>query len=208
MAKEKILVVDDDEEILFAMSAICEFKNWTPVTAGSIEEALEKFKSNNPDIILMDYHLPKISGIEGVKLLRNISSEVPIIVLTIEESQEVANKFFQAGASDFALKPIKAPDIISRINVHLRFKQSIKNSHKNLVTDYSKGINPETLEIVKNYFIDENKYLTIDTVSKGTGLAYQTVHRYIQYLLENNKIGTKCNYGKKGRPKQEYIWIA
>lgn len=208
MAKEKILVVDDDDEILFAMSAICEFKGWIPITAANIEEALEKFKLNNPDIILMDYHLPKVSGIEGVKLLRNISSEVPIIVLTIEENQEVANKFFKAGASDFALKPIKAPDIISRINVHLRFKQSMKISHKNLVTDYSKGINPETLEIVENYFIDENKYVTIDIVSKGTGLAYQTVHRYIQYLLENNKIETKCNYGKKGRPKQEYIWIS
>lgn len=208
MAKEKILVVDDDDEILFAMSAICEFKGWIPITAANIEEALEKFKLNNPDIILMDYHLPKVSGIEGVKLLRNISSEVPIIVLTIEENQEVANKFFESGASDFALKPIKAPDIISRINVHLKFKQSMKNLHKNLVTDYSKGINPETLEIVENYFVDENKYVTIDTVSKGTGLAYQTVHRYIQYLLENNKIETKCNYGKKGRPKQEYIWIA
>lgn len=208
MAKEKILVVDDDDEILFAMSAICEFKNWIPIIAESIDEALEKFKSHNPDIILMDYHLPKINGIEGVRLLREISADVPIIVLTIEENQEVANKFFKAGASDFALKPIKAPDIISRIDVHLRFKQSVKNLHKNFITDYSKGIKAETLEIVENYFMDENRYLTIDIVSKGTGLAYQTVHRYIQYLLENNKIDTKCNYGKKGRPKQEYIWIS
>ena len=53
-------------------------------------------------------------------MLRALSHTVPIIVFTIDESQEVADQFLQAGASDFALKPIKAPDIISRIKLHLR----------------------------------------------------------------------------------------
>ena len=66
------------------------------------------------------YHLPQVSGIRGVEMIRELDPDVPIIVFTIDESQEVAEQFMQAGASDFALKPIKAPDIISRIRLHIR----------------------------------------------------------------------------------------
>ena len=51
--------------------------------------------------------MPGINGVEGVQMLRALSHTVPIIVFTIDESQEVADQFLQAGASDFALKPIK-----------------------------------------------------------------------------------------------------
>ena len=61
-------------------------------------------------------------------MLRALSHTVPIIVFTIDESQEVADQFLQAGASDFALKPIKAPDIISRIKLHLRL---LEREHQN-----------------------------------------------------------------------------
>jgi two-component system response regulator DctR len=47
---------------------------------------------------------------------------LPILVLTVDERQELADQFLTAGATDFALKPIKAPDLISRINVHLRYR--------------------------------------------------------------------------------------
>ena len=78
--------------------------------AADVEEGLALFRKHQPDIVLIDYHLPRINGIEGVRMLRRLSPTVPILVFTIDENQEVANRFLEAGATDFALKPIKAPD--------------------------------------------------------------------------------------------------
>lgn len=200
---EKILVIDDDKEILFAISAICEYKNWIPITASNVIEGIEKYENKKPDIILMDYHLPVISGIEGVKRLRKIDKTTPIIVLTIEEDQKVADRFMEVGASDFALKPIKAPDIISRINVHIRLKKTIESSNKE-TDDYTKGISNETLEIIKNFMERENIYYSIDEISGQIDLAYQTVHRYLQHMENKKMVEISYKYGKVGRPQKLY----
>lgn len=112
----------------------------------------------------------------------------------------------KAGASDFALKPIKALDIIARINVHLRLKETIENVNKN-INDYSKGISIETLEKIQNYMSGLSGYISINNISKNTGLAYQTVHRYLQYMIEKGKVEVNQSYGKIGRPKQSYKFI-
>ena len=81
--------------------------------------------------------------IRYLKLLRKQSASVPIIVFTIDESQTVADTFLAAGASDFALKPIKAPDIVSRIRLHLRFAGQNRPEPA-----LSKGISGGTLDII------------------------------------------------------------
>lgn len=204
MTESKILIIDDDREILFAMSAICEYKNWKPITALSVKEGVKKFKTLDPDLILMDYHLPKVNGIQGVKRIREISQDVPIIVLTVEEDHKVADKFIEAGASDFALKPIKAPDIIARIKVHMKLKNTMEYLGKSR-HDVEKGISKKTLKLIKDFLSSQgNRYSTINEISQSTGLAYQTVHRYIQYLREQNKLHIQQIYGKVGRPKLKY----
>lgn len=202
----KILVIDDNKDILFAISAICEFQKWIPITALNAKEGIDKYKENSPDIVLIDYHMPIMNGMEAVKELRKISSNVPIVVLTVEEKQEIADAFMDAGASDFALKPIKAPDLIARINVHLRLKNNIA-SNKKAYKEYAKGISLGTLELIENYMKELNDYTSISAISKNTGLAYQTVHRYLQHLIDYDKVDVHQVYGKIGRPKQSYRWI-
>ncbi len=200
---KKILVIDDDREILFAMSAICEYQNWIPVTAKNVMEGLELVKKEEPDVILIDYYMPVINGMDGVKEIRKLDDQVPIIVLTVEENQKVANQFLKVGASDFALKPIKAPDIISRIKVHLRLKESIRAVNM-AFDDYTKGISPETLEIIEEYMRSSESYYSINNIANGTGLAYQTVHRYLQHMESKNKVEVSYKYGKVGRPQKRY----
>ncbi len=200
---KKILIIDDDKQILYAMSAICQYQNWIPITACNVKEGIKKYKDKKPDIILIDYHLPVISGIEGVKKLRKIDKDIPIIVLTVEEDQKVADKFIKVGASDFALKPIKAPDIISRINVHIRLKKSIEDSIRGF-DDYTKGISQETLEIIQRYMDEEDNYYSINNIAKATGLAYQTVHRYLQHMENEEIVEVSYKYGKVGRPQKRY----
>lgn len=200
----KILTIDDSKDILFAISAICEYENWEALTACHAMEGVNLFKNKGANLILVDYHMPKIDGIETVKLLRKINKSVPIIVLTVEEKSEIADRFIKAGADDFALKPIKALDLIWRIKAHLKMNR-VSNTIESTDIEFRKGISPETLDIILNYLNENKEYTTINKISQSTGLAYQTIHRYMQYLVDNNKVKVVLHYGKQGRPKNRYI---
>lgn len=202
---KKILIIDDNKDILFALSEILSFKNWEALTATNVEDGIDIFKDEAIDLVIIDYHMPVVNGMLGVKLLRSISSTVPIIVLTVEESQEIADAFIEAGASDFALKPIKAPDLLSRLTVHMKAKQEVKETSS--YKEYTKGISLTTLDIIESYMKSMNESMTISKISKETGLAYQTVHRYLYHLVSHDVVELEQDYGKIGRPKQHYKWI-
>ena len=72
-----ILVIDDDEQICFALGELFKFQGWKPYSAYDVESGLNEFKVRQPDIVLIDYHLPRINGVEGVKRLRRLSLDVP-----------------------------------------------------------------------------------------------------------------------------------
>lgn len=203
MGRTKVLAVDDSKDILFAITAICEYQGWEAISAKDAELGMELFRKHRPDIVLVDYHMPGINGVETVRMLRRIDRKVPIIVLTVEEKPEIAEEFMQAGASDYALKPIKALDLISRINVHLRLQQGY-GSNEETEEDMKKGISRDTLEIIYGYLNRQSKHVTIREISTETGLAYQTVHRYMQYLIDIGKADVKLDYGRQGRPQNRY----
>lgn len=200
----KILAIDDSKEILFAIAAICEYEGWEAITACNAIEGLRLLKDVGSDLVLMDYHMPNIDGIEAVKLFRNVNKTVPIIVLTVEERPEIADRFMAAGADDFALKPIKTLDLIWRIKTHLRISQE-NNTVSETEEITEKGISQETLDIILEYLNKTIEYRTIKKIAQNTGLAYQTVHRYMQYLIDKKKVRVKLYYGKKGRPQNRYI---
>lgn len=203
----KILMIDDDEQILFALGAVFQYQKWTAIPAADVPTGLELFRSEHPDLVFIDYHLPQINGIKGVQMIREIDPDVPIIVFTIDESQEVANRFIEAGASDFALKPIKVPDIISRISLHIRLMESNRRLQGRTKTHTAgapaKGIGTATLELIQGAF-QENEFLTVETIADRTGLAIQTTYRYLQHMAAQDLVEVSQNYGKAGRPKQKY----
>ncbi len=72
-----ILCIDDEEQICFALEALFRLQKWNVVTARSVEKGLIAFREFQPDIVLIDYHMPGINGVEGVKMLRQLSPTVP-----------------------------------------------------------------------------------------------------------------------------------
>lgn len=200
----KILIIDDSEDILFAISEFFKLKDWEVFTALNVEEALKFLNSRekNIDIIIIDYNLPYINGIMGVKLIRQINPTVPIIALTIEGEEKIAEKFFEVGANDFAIKPIKVLDLYSRVNVHL--KNSMKNK-EDFNLEYRKGINENTILLIEEKLKNIKEYITVEEVSEITGLAPKTTNRYMNYLVEIKKADMQIIYGKIGRPKNKYI---
>lgn len=194
-----ILCIDDEEDICFALKTLFRTQGWNTTTACDVNTGLKLFTQLRPTIVLIDYHMPGINGVEGVRMLRRLSAMVPIIVFTIDECQRVADEFLAAGASDFALKPIKAPDIISRVRLHLRLLEQ-----QNIDISFTKGISHGTLELILNYLSQCDSSVTANDISKNTGLAYQTVFRYLQHMTQQKLVDVESVYGKVGRPKQMY----
>ena len=210
--KNKILIIDDSKDIIFAVSEFFLMKDWEVYTALSMEEALKIVSTKELDIIIIDYHMPYINGVLGVKLIRQMNENVSIIALTIEGLENIAEEFFLAGADDFAINPIKVLDLYSRVNVHLNKKKTtesfpeISTAKKEKYGDYKKGISVNTISLIENKMKQINSYITIEEISEATGLASQTVNKYMNYLVEIEMVDLKIIYGKIGRPRNEYSW--
>lgn len=197
----KILCIDDNDEIRFTLGAIIETNDWIPILAKDVKEGIDFYKKYNPTLVIMDYHLPRENGIIGVKKIRNINKNIPIIVLTVANDKNVAKKFMEAGAVDFALKPIKALDLISRINLNLRLIDKMDKDQDNQFI--AKGISKNTLDLVLST-LETHEEINIEDIEVMTNLAYQTVSRYLQFLENEDLVEVSLSYGKIGRPKKYY----
>src|SRR6056297_80433 len=200
---KKILAVDDEKDILYTLEEISDVADFNIKTALSGEKALKILKKEKFSLIIVDYHMPDMSGLKLVKEIRKLDLEIPILVLTVDESIELANNSLELGATDFANKPIKTADLISRIKIHLETTNE-KNIDKYKDIKVPKGMSQSTLIIVLNYLESRDDYETIDEIAGGTGLAYQTVHRYLKFLSNNNYLKKELNYGTIGRPIHKY----
>lgn len=205
---KKIVIIDDEPDIQYTIKEICLYGGWDPIIATSGMQGYELCKTHNPNLVIVDYHMPDWDGLTTVKKIRQIDSAASILVLTVDERQEIAEKFIAAGANDFAIKPIKSPDLISRIKINLKIneiQQKYAKEKQQIFID--KGISPATLSVICDYLKEQQEGLTIDEITSGLDLAYQTVHRYIQYLIEEGKIETLPIYGQLGRPKNKYKYF-
>lgn len=205
MNVHKIVIIDDEPDILYTIKEICLHGGFEPFTASSGMQGYELCKVHQPNLAIVDYHMPGWDGLTTVKKIREFNAAVSILVLTVDETQEVAERFIAAGATDFAIKPIKSPDLISRIKVNLKINEvQQKYIKEKQYVFVDKGISPATLSIICDYLSQQKEGLTIEEITGELNLAYQTVHRYVQYLLEDKKLGIIPIYGQIGRPKNKY----
>ena len=186
MSKAKILVIDDDEDIVYTITEICSYAGYEVISANNGQKGYELYKKVMPDLVIVDFHMPGWDGMKTVRQLKMLDEAAAVLVLTVDERQEVSDRFIEVGASDFAIKPIKAPDLIARINVNLKIsaiQRAAKKAKENVFVD--KGISAATLSLIVGFLKDQKEELTMEEISSGVSLAYQTVHRYIQHMLED-----------------------
>ena len=109
--------------------------------------------------------MPDWDGLTTVKRIRQLDNAISILVLTVDERQEIAEKFIAAGATDFAVKPIRSPDLISRIKMNLRINEVQQKYIAEKKQVYiEKGISPETLSIICDYLKEHEAGLTLSLI--------------------------------------------
>ena len=119
MAQHKILLVDDDTDILEINRAFLESEGYEVVTATTIAQTMEKVQLHSFDCIVLDVMLPDGSAFELPPKIA-VYSGAPIIFLTAREQAEDKITGFQSGADDYITKPYSLPELALRINAHIR----------------------------------------------------------------------------------------
>jgi two-component system response regulator RegX3 len=113
-----VLVVDDEDSFVDALAIGLTREGFVVRVARDGAEALEQFDASNPDAVLLDVLLPKVSGLEVCRRLRSRSS-VPIIMVSARDSDADRKVGLAAGANDYVTKPYRFQDLIDRLQAAL-----------------------------------------------------------------------------------------
>ena len=116
---KKILVVDDEQEIVSSVSDYLREAGYRPIAAFDGESALSAFEAEGPELVILDLGLPNMSGIDVAREIRR-HSQVPIVMLTAR-SQEIDRILgFELGADDYVTKPFSPRELVLRVQALLR----------------------------------------------------------------------------------------
>lgn len=146
--KHKILVVDDEPDILELIEYNLKKEGYLVYTATNGQEGVTKAKEVLPDLIILDVMMPKMDGIEACRIMRTMpefkNTFMVFLTARSEEYSEIAG--FNVGADDYIAKPIKPRSLISRINAILR--RNVQNEEE-----------PENKLEISDLIIDRDAYL-------------------------------------------------
>ncbi|HET92302.1 MAG TPA: response regulator transcription factor [Chloroflexi bacterium] len=121
--REIILVVDDEPRMTKFIRMNLELEGYEVIEAHNGLEALEKTRTNLPDLVVLDVMMPELDGFETLEMLREVSS-VPVIMLTVRADEEDKVRGLELGADDYVTKPFGAREFVSRVKAVLRRTQS------------------------------------------------------------------------------------
>jgi two-component system KDP operon response regulator KdpE len=114
-----ILVVDDEPQLRRAMKATLTDLGYSVVEAKTGEEALEDLRKDQPDLILLDLNMPGIGGLETCRAIRE-TSDLPIIILSVRNTERDKVQALDAGADDYVVKPFGIQELLARIRAAMR----------------------------------------------------------------------------------------
>ena len=116
----KVLVVDDDIKLLKMLKRTLVFENLDVFTATNGREALEVVQQEAPDLLIVDWMMPEMDGLELIQHLRDANNHMPILMLTARDAVE--NRVFglESGADDYLVKPFAPAELVARVHALLR----------------------------------------------------------------------------------------
>jgi diguanylate cyclase (GGDEF)-like protein len=128
-ATGKVLVVDEDRQILNAIAVLLESRNLVVVTLDNCASFWDVLAAEQPDLLVMDIELPPVNGFDICQSLRNnpLWCNLPILLLTVNIDAQTIHRVFAAGADDLVCKPIVGPELVSRVLNRLERIRLLRN---------------------------------------------------------------------------------
>ncbi|MBC2696328.1 MAG: response regulator transcription factor [Desulfobacteraceae bacterium] len=152
MAKECILVVDDEEDILELVRYNFAREGYQVISASSGEKCLKNARSEKLDLIVLDLMLPGMDGLEVAKKLKSDSKtkHVPIIMLTAKGEEADIVTGLELGADDYVTKPFSPRILVARVRAVIRRKKKEETDDMSVIQVHNIAINPHKREILAN----------------------------------------------------------
>lgn len=152
----KVLIVDDNEQITSILAEYAKKEGYVPDIATDGEEALQKFETEKPDILLLDVMMPKVDGFSVCRQIRKISN-VPIIMITARGEDFEKIMGLEIGADDYIVKPFSPAEVMARIKAIMRrikgYEQEqqlfIYDNLKINLDDYTAFVDDKALPLTK-----------------------------------------------------------
>ena len=116
---ERILIIEDDEEILRVLNRVLTYEGYLVDTALTGKAGLLLASEQRPDLVILDLMLPNIDGLEVGRRLQKLGNQ-PILILTAKDSLEDQVKGLDSGADDYMVKPFEMDELLARIRALLR----------------------------------------------------------------------------------------
>ncbi|MBU5313496.1 sigma-54 dependent transcriptional regulator [Tissierella carlieri] len=120
--KNKILIADDEPNMIWALKRALNKEGYEVMSVENGEEAIEIFKKQEPDLVILDLKMPKIDGMDALRMIKEISPKMPVIMITAHGSTKVAVEAMKVGALDYISKPFDIEELRMIIRKALEYK--------------------------------------------------------------------------------------
>jgi two-component system, OmpR family, response regulator RegX3 len=115
----RVLLVEDEDSLAESIRYSLEREGYAVTVAADGRKAIERFRSDTPDLVILDLMLPELSGLDVCRMIRE-ESTVPIVMVTAKDSEADKVTGLELGADDYVTKPFSIRELVSRVRAHLR----------------------------------------------------------------------------------------
>jgi two-component system NtrC family sensor kinase len=164
VAGETILVVDDNRQIVAALTDVLQAKGYNILSASNGRQGLRLALEREPDLILLDWNLPQLSGYQVLQALREQGSQAPVVLTTMYGSENVAVQAFRLGVRDYIPKPLRVPDTLAAIEKALANDRILreKNRISQKLEDANRQMEQQLLELTTLQAIGQSLTATLN----------------------------------------------
>jgi response regulator of citrate/malate metabolism len=216
-----VLVVDDDFMVARLNARFVERTDGFQVVgvAANGAEALEMATRLDPDLVLLDVHLPDVDGLEVLARLREAGSRAGVVMVTAERDADVVRSALAGGAMQYVVKPFEQPDLAERLHrvrnalaalgdgeadqdaIDRAFGAARSSSR---ATPLPKGLSRETARLVEELLAGTDDDVSASDAADRLGLSRVTARRYLEHFVGTGEAQVRLRYGGAGRPERRY----
>ncbi|MHB8770970.1 MAG: response regulator [Syntrophales bacterium] len=219
----KVMIVEDDFMVARVNRKFTEAVEGFEVVHVALNglAALSFIEDNRVDLIVLDVYLPDLSGVDLIKQIRAGDYPVDFILITAAHDQDTVSNSIRFGVFDYIIKPfefgryeeslLRYRRISSAMGTSTDFDQDAVNelltgkASREDGSPLPKGINEQTLQLVKDAIASLQSPFTLDDAVSGLSFSRITARRYLDYLVEAGRLVKSFEYQKVGRPSLLYV---
>lgn len=210
-----VVIVEDDPMITELNRRYAERDGRFTVaqTFGQPRRALDWLRHNAADLIILDFYMPQMNGLEFLRSIRAAGIESDVIMITAANDAATVEALTRLGVVDYLVKPFAYERFCRALDAFCRRRSAMRGSLDQNALDsllhaappgqatLPKGMQPQTQErVLACMNADPSRAYTCEEIAAASGLSVVTVRRYMGYLAQQGQVTGDMNYGTGGRP--------